>query len=167
MEKEQNPKEFIVTRTFNAPRNLVYKAFTDAESLAKWWGPKGFNMLVSKLELKPEGLFHYRMQSPEGFEMWGKFVYKEINAPEKIVFISAFSDEQGNTTRAPFSPVWPMEVLNVLTLLEENGKTTLTIKAVPVNATEEERAAFEAGLASMDQGFKGTFDQLDEFLLAR
>jgi uncharacterized protein YndB with AHSA1/START domain len=110
------PKEFTITRVFDAPRELVFKAQTEAEHLSKWWGPKGYTMLVAKLELRPGGTFHYSMRSPEGHEMWGKFVYREIVAPERIVFVNSFSDESGATVRAPFAPDWPLEVLNMLTL---------------------------------------------------
>jgi uncharacterized protein YndB with AHSA1/START domain len=80
------------------------------------------------------------------------------------VFVSSFSDEAGGITRAPFSPTWPIEVLNNLTLTEENGKTTLTLRGGPINPTHEERANFEGMFDSMQQGFGGTFDQLDEYL---
>src|SRR5262249_19009776 len=96
--------------------------------------------------------------------MWGKFVYREIVAPERIVFINSFSDEEGNTIRAPFSPTWPLEILNTLTLSEHKGKTTLTIRAVPFNAAKEESETFEAGLDSMRQGFNGSLDQLADYL---
>ena len=156
--------EFVISREFDAPRDLVWEAFTEGERLAQWWGPKGFKIMVSKLDLRPGGIFHYCMQSPDGQEMWGKFVYREIVAPERIVFILSFSDDKGNTTRAPFSPTWPLEVLNTLTLSEHEDKTTLTLRGGPINATEEERKTFEAEFDSMRQGFTGTFDQLAEYL---
>jgi uncharacterized protein YndB with AHSA1/START domain len=159
-------KEHVITRVFDAPRDLVWNAFTEAEQLAQWWGPKGFKIRVFGLDLRPGGLFHYSMQSPDGHNMWGKFVYREIVAPERMVFISSFSDEEGNTTRAPFfNGTWPLEVLNTLTLSEHEGKTTLTLRGGPVNATEEEQKTFEDGFESMQQGFKGTFDQLEEYLV--
>jgi uncharacterized protein YndB with AHSA1/START domain len=156
--------ELVITRTFDAPRELVFKAWTESEHLKHWWGPKGFTMNVSKLDLHPGGVFHYSMRSPDGHEMWGKFVYREIVAPEKIVFINSFSDEEGNITRAPFSPTWPLEVLNTLTLSEIEGKTRLTLRGGPINATEEERRTYEAGFESMKQGFGGTLDQLADYL---
>jgi uncharacterized protein YndB with AHSA1/START domain len=156
--------ELVITRTFDAPRELVFKAWTESEHLKHWWGPKGFTFGVSKLDLRPGGVFHYSMRSPDGHEMWGKFVYREIVAPEKIVFVNSFSDEEGNTVRAPFSPTWPLEVLNTLTLSENEGKTTLTLRGGPINATEEERKTYEAGFESMKQGFGGTFDQLADYL---
>jgi uncharacterized protein YndB with AHSA1/START domain len=156
--------ELILQRVFNAPRKIVFEAFTKSEHLNEWWGPKGFTMHTVKLDLRPGGIFHYRMKSPEGFQMWGKFVYREIIKPEKMVFVVSFSDEHGGITRHPMSATWPLEVLNTLTLEEENGKTTLTLRGAPINASEEEIKTFESNFPGMEQGFKGTFDQLEEFL---
>jgi uncharacterized protein YndB with AHSA1/START domain len=156
--------ELVITRVFDAPRDLVFKAWTEADRLAQWWGPKGFTMLVTKLDLRPEGQFHYCMRSPDGLEMWGRFVYREITPPERIVFISSFSDEQGSITRAPFAQDWPLEVLNTLTFSEEHGRTTLTLRGSPLNATEAELRMFVSMHESMQQGFKGTLDQLEACL---
>ncbi|HEV8282865.1 MAG TPA: SRPBCC domain-containing protein [Chitinophagaceae bacterium] len=165
-EKEsiKQANEFAIERVFNAPRHLVWKAFAEAERLAQWWGPAGFKMEVKKLELSPGGTFHYSMQSSDGFIMWGKFVYLQIVEPEKIVFILSFSDENGAITRAPMSATWPLEVFNVLTFKEHDGKTTVTLKGHPVNATEEEIETFRNEFEGMNQGFSSTFDQLDEYL---
>jgi uncharacterized protein YndB with AHSA1/START domain len=78
-------RELVITRTFDAPRELVFKAWTDPEHLQHWWGPKGFTFDVAKLDFRPGGIFHYSMRSPDGHVMWGKFVYREIVEPEKIV----------------------------------------------------------------------------------
>lgn len=96
--------------------------------------------------------------------MWGKFVYREIVAPEKLIFINSFSNEKGNLTRHPMSATWPLEVLNTLTLSEHEGKTTVTLRGGPLNATELERKTFKDGHKSMQQGFKGTLDQLAAYL---
>jgi len=156
-------KELVITRVLNAPRELVYKAWTEAERLAQWWGPKGFTFKVAQLDFREGGSFLYSMNN-NGFEMWGKFVYHEIVPPERIVFVNSFSDKDGNLTRAPFSATWPLEVRNTLTLTEKDGKTALVLRGGPINATTEEQATFEAGRASMEQGFGGTFEQLDEYL---
>ena len=111
-------------------------------------------------------MFHYGMKTPDGHEMWGKFVYREIDPPKKCVFVVSFSDAQGGTTRHPMSPTWPLEVLNTTTLVEEDEKTRMTMHRLPINATAEERKTFEEGRGSMQQGFKGTLDQLDTYLAA-
>ncbi len=156
--------EFTVSRTFNAPRDVVWKAYTELDALSKWWGPKGFVWLGGTLDFKPGGMFHYGMRSPDGHEMWGKFNYREIVPKTKIVFTNSFSDKNGATLRAPFAADWPLEVLNNVTFSEAGGKTTMTLTGSPFNATEEENARFEAMRPSMNQGFAGTFDQLEAYL---
>src|SRR5258707_11742505 len=150
---------FELTRSFNGPRSTVWQVYTDIDHLSRWWGPKGFTWLKGTLDLRPGGMFHYGMQAPNGAEMWGKFVYREIVAPQRIVFVNSFSDQDGNTTRAPFSPNWPLEVLNTVLFKEQDDKTTLEMTGTPVNATPEEQQMFESMRPSMDQGFKGTLDQ--------
>ena len=157
-------QEFVITRVFDAPRELVWKAWTDRERLMQWFGPKGFALKVATLDFRPGGTFHYSMRSPDGKEMWGKFVYREIVAPERIVLVNSFSDEKGNLTRHPFSPGWPLEMLSTTTFTEQAGKTTLTLRWAPVNATEAERKTFDSSHDGMRQGWTGTFEQLDEYL---
>jgi uncharacterized protein YndB with AHSA1/START domain len=161
--KTQEGKEFTISRVFNAPKELVYKAFSEAEALAQWWGPKGSEIHVSKLDFNPGGIFHYSMKSPMG-EMWGLFKYLEMVKPERVVFINCFSDKDQNVIPMPYFPVWPLEVLNILTLTEHEGKTILTLRGGPINATEAEHKAFIEMNKNMEQGFAGTFAQLEEYL---
>ena len=158
-------KQLVITRVFNAPRATVFKMWTKEEHLKNWWGPAGFDLNIKQLDLKAGGIFHYSMGS-NGMEMWGQFIYVEIVPPEKLVFINTFSDEDGNITPSPFMPGWPLEVINTVTFEEEEGKTTVTIKGNPHNATEEEYKVFESAIASLQQGFGGTFDRLDEYLVS-
>ena len=156
--------EFTVSRTFNAPRAAVWKAYSDLNALSKWWGPKGFAWIEGKLDFRPGGVFHYGMRAPTGQEMWGKFLYRELAAPERLVFTNSFSDRDGNTVRAPFAKDWPLEVLNEVTFTEQNGATTVAMRGTPFNATDSEKKRFEAMKPSMNMGFKGTLDQLEEYL---
>ena len=162
--ENQSPKVFLISRTFDSPRNLVVRAFTEGERLSKWWGPKGLEFVKCTLDLRPGGLFHYCMRSPDGNEMWGKFVYHEIELPDRMVFVNSFSDASGRTTRAPFNPNWPLEVRNLVTFTEDGAKTTVTLRGAPINASDAEIAAFESFFGSMEQGFGGTFDQLESYL---
>ncbi|MGE7667051.1 SRPBCC domain-containing protein [Ureibacillus composti] len=153
-----------VTHTFNAPRELVFKALTSPEHLINWWGPKGWTFEVHTSYFHPGGVFHYSQKPADGSVMWVKFVYKEIIEPEKIVYCSFFSDEEGNAIRAPFDENWPMEILNTITLNEDEGKTTLTMIVAPVSPTEEEDKTFEDSKGMAKEGYSGTYDQLDEYL---
>ena len=156
--------EFVITRTFDAPRDLVWKAHTDCKHLMQWWGPKGFKMKACNLDLRPGGVFHYCLRSLDGQDMWGKFVYREVVAPERLVHIVSFSDEKQGVTRHPLSPTWPLQTLATATFTQHDGKTTLTVRWVPHNATDEERKTFAANQEGMRQGWTGTMDQLAEYL---
>jgi uncharacterized protein YndB with AHSA1/START domain len=156
--------QLVVTREFDAPRDLVWKAWTEPDRLARWWGPKGSEIRVARLDLRPGGVFHYSMKTPNGPLMWGLFAYREVVPTERIVFVNSFSDAAGGLTRNPWIATWPLEILNTLTLTEHGGKTTLTLRGGPINATAEELQAFEAGRAGMQGGFAGTFDKLDRYL---
>lgn len=155
---------FIIKRTFNAPRNLVWKAWTEREWLMQWFGPKGTTMPVAKMDFRPGGMFHFCLRTPDGHEMWGKFVYREITAPERIVLIHSFSDANGGVTRHPMSPTWPLEMLSTTTFVEHEGKTTVTIEWLPHNASDVERNTFNNSHGSMQQGWSGTFEQLEAYL---
>jgi len=132
-----------------------------------WWGPKGFTSPVCKLDLRPGGTMHYCMRSPDGHEMWGKFSFREVVAPERLVYINSFSDAQGGLTRHPMSPTWPLELLTTVLFEEQGGRTTVTIRwGLLPSATEPERKTFNDGHSSMQQGWTGTLDQLRAYLEA-
>ncbi len=163
--KKSESSDFVISRVFDAPRERVWKAFTDPEHMKQWWGPKGFTVIASKMDLRPGGTYHYGMQAPDGTPMWGKFVYREITPPERMVFVNSFSDEAGGITRHPMSPTWPLEMLSTFTFEEHpGGKTKLTIRWSAHNATAEERKTFDSGHDSMHQGWGGTLDQLAGYL---
>jgi uncharacterized protein YndB with AHSA1/START domain len=157
-------KEFVISRLLKAPRELVFACFTDPEHMKQWWGPKGFTVIASKMDLRPGGFYHYGMRAPDGSAMWGKFVYREIEKPSRIVLVNAFSDEKGGITRHPMAPTWPLQMLSTFLFETEGDSTRLTIKWVPLNPTDEERVTFEGGFASMNQGWSGTFEQLEAYL---
>lgn len=160
----KNANELLITRTFNAPRQLVFDAFTKPEHLAHWWGPVGFELTVIKMDLREGGQFHYSMKNEQGYELFGLFLYKKIDAPNSIEFTNGFADKNGAFARSAFLPVFPLEVYNTWTFTEKDGKTTLALSGRPYQATEEETKAFMDLRANMDQGFGGTFDQLESYL---
>ncbi len=160
---ETAKEAFVVTRTFDAPRELVFKAWTESEHLSRWFGPGG-STRVARNDLHPGGVLHYAMQMPGGQEMWGKWVYTEISPPERLVFVQSFSDPEGNTAPSPFHANWPLEVFSVVTFAETGGKTTVTLQGFPVNATGVERKAFTAMHGGMQKGWAGVLDQLEALL---
>jgi len=161
----QQSRPFILTREFNAPRPLVWQAWTECDRLVQWFGPKGFTMPTAKMDFRPDGMFHYCLNAPNGTMVWGKFVYREIVPMEKLVWVNSFSDPEGGTTSHPFSKdPWPLHMLTVVTFAENAGKTTVTVNWLPLDASEAERKTFDAGRDSMTQGWGGTMEQLTAYL---
>jgi len=158
-------KPFVTSRVFDAPRERVWKAWTDAAELKHSWGPLGFKVHTAKVDLRPGGMFLYGMTAPDGQQMWGRFLYREIEAPRKLVCIVSFSDPQGGVTRHPWSPGWPLHIMSTVEF-EEQGprKTRVTISWLPHEASDAEGKTFDEGRDSMKQGWGGTLDQLAEYL---
>jgi uncharacterized protein YndB with AHSA1/START domain len=111
---KEKEHELVLTRVFDAPRELVWKVWTDPKHVARWWGPHGFTNPVCELDVRPGGAIRIHMRGPDGtvYPMTG--VYLEIVEPERIVFTSAALGADGN----------PMfEVLTTVTFAEQGGKT--------------------------------------------
>ena len=164
---EGQDRQFVISRTFDAPRDLMWKIWTERDHLAKWFGPKGVTIVSAKNDLRVGGVFHYGMKTADGKMMWGKWIYREIVPPQRLVFIVSFSDEQGGVARHPLNAEWPLETLSTVTFAEQDGKTEVTVRWTPHNATESERKTFETNREGMKQGWGGTFDRLAEYLEER
>jgi len=167
MTDQSNQKPGLkIVRYFNAPKEVVFEAFANAEALAEWWGPAGVPLTVKSLDFTPGGKFHYKMDG-NGQTMWGLFRYITISRPELIEFVSSFSDEEGNVCKSPFPMDFPLEIFNELTLTDKDGRTTLTLQGHPINATPEQEETYASIHGNMQEGFKGTFDQLERYLESR
>lgn len=154
-------QELILERVFNAPRELVFKAFSQAEHLKHWWGPRGWTLTVCNVDFRPGGIWHYCMKCIDqnqgdfyGFESWGKAVYQEIVEAEKIVYVDYFSDAEGNEAEGMPSP------LITMTFTEFEGKTKLVNRAQYPSA-EALKTVIDMG---MEQGVTETWDRLAEHL---
>ncbi len=149
----------VITRTFDAPRSLVFKAWTESERVKRWWGPKSFTTPVCEVDLRLGGVFRTCMRSPDGQEFWSQGVYREIVDPERIVCTDSFADEEGNLV-APehygMSPEWPAEALITVTFTEHAGKTRLTLQHSPVPPGRDRDLC--------QQGWEESFDKLADYL---
>ena len=85
-EMEERERELVITRIFDAPRHLVFQAWTEPERVARWWGPQGFVMTYCDMDIRPGGTFRVCMRSPEGTEYWKQGTYREVVAPERLVY---------------------------------------------------------------------------------
>lgn len=161
----KNNSLFKLERTFAAPRDVVFKVWTQPEHLGKWMAPKGFQSEYKKADVRAGGMYHYVMTSPDGGQMWGKVVYKELKFPSRLVYLQYFSDEAGGVTRHPMSATWPLEMLTTI-LFEEvhKTKTKIILTWEPQDASQEELETFENAKAGMSQGWGGTFELLESYL---
>lgn len=162
--RRHGDKPFILTRVFAAPRQRVWRAWTDRDELMRWFGPAGFAMPVCRLDLRAGGGLHYCLRDAAGHEMWGKWTFREVVAPERLVLVQSFSDAQGGITAHPMAPTWPRETLSETRFVEADGKTSMELRWSVHNGTPEEHATFDAAHDGMRQGWAGTMAQLDAHL---
>jgi uncharacterized protein YndB with AHSA1/START domain len=155
---EAAESELVITRVFDAPRELVFRAWTEPERVMRWWGPKGFTAPFCTIDLRPGGVSHCCMRSPEGKDYWSKGVYREIAPPERLVYTDSFSDAEGNVVPAShygMSGDWPLELLVTVTFEEHEGKTKLTLRHAGIPAGENSDLA--------EAGWNESFDKLAEY----
>lgn len=155
---------FVIVRKFKRPRAVVWKAWSDADQLKHWWGPKGCSLDVARFEFRPGGFFHYAMKFDNAPTMWGRFNYREISAPARLVWLNSFANERCGIARAPFSESCPLEIQNSVTFTEHAGTTTVTLRAEPFGEIDGERIYFEELHPSLEKGYGGTFDMLADHL---
>lgn len=156
--------ELVITRVFDAPRELVWKAWTEPGIVKKWWGPKIFKAPAIEIDFRVGGKYLFCMQSDVGEEVWKKGIwstgiYKEIVPMEKIVCTDSFADEKGNVvpaTRYGMSADFPMEMLITATFKDyDKGKTEMMLRHEGMPASDIEGAR---------QGWNESLDKLAEAL---
>jgi uncharacterized protein YndB with AHSA1/START domain len=151
-------KTVSITRTFNLPLQTLWKAFSEAESFKKWWGPEGYTCPDCTIDFKVGGRYLANMKGPDGTDNWSTGEYQEIVPLKKIVYLDSFSDEKGNIisgTEAGLPGEWPMELNVTVTFEESNGKTILKI-----NQTGIPEAMYDDCI----KGWQQCFDKLEKNL---
>jgi uncharacterized protein YndB with AHSA1/START domain len=146
-------QELVITRIVDAPRDLVFKAWTEPERVVRWYGPKGYTMPFCKIDLRPGGVFHYCMRSPEGRDHWGKGTYFEIVAPERVVYTDAMSDAEGNIIDpAQFGMNdWPAETIVTVTFADHEGKTKITLHQTILESIAKRTGAERGWIETLDR----------------
>ena len=142
-----NDREVVLTRVFDAPRRLVFDAFSKAELLKRWFGPRGWSLVVCEVDLKVGGGFRFVLRGPDGKEMGMRGVYREIVPPERSVHMESFDD-------------YPGESQVTAIFVEQGGKTTLTA-TVLYPSKEVRDAVIKSG---MEHGAAESYDKLAEML---
>ncbi|MVN85571.1 SRPBCC domain-containing protein [Deinococcus sp. HMF7620] len=157
----EHNKELVLERTFAAPPELVFAAFTQPEHLRQWWGPRGWTLTHCTVDLRPGGRWHYCMKCVDpaqgdfyGMESWGLGIYQEIEAPGRLVYTDYFSDAEGTINEElPTTQ-------SILTFEEVDGQTRVVSRSV--YATPEAlKTVMDMGML---QGITETWDRLAEYL---
>jgi uncharacterized protein YndB with AHSA1/START domain len=157
--------DFTISRILSAPRILVYKAWTEPERMAQWSTFGDSSLSFNSFDLRPGGLLHSVMRSPDGGEMWGRSIFEEIVPGEHVSYIQSFSDADGGITRHPLSETWPLRMHTTLSFEDAGGgRTSLTIRWRPVDANEAEQQTFDTSHDGMRQGWEGMLDNLSAYL---
>jgi uncharacterized protein YndB with AHSA1/START domain len=144
-------RELVLTRVFDAPRDLVWKAWTEPERVVQWMGPRGFTSTILKADFRPGGAYRFHMRGPDGTDHWQQGVYREIVKPERIVCTYAWADAEGKATRP--------ETLLTVSFAEQGDKTMLTLH----------QAVFESVTARdlHGEGWSSSLERLAECLANR
>jgi len=137
--------ELVMTRAFAAPRETVFRAWTEAEHFARWFGPRGATLPFCRLEARPGGVLHYQHAFPDYEDVWVRGAYGEVAAPERISFTCHFSDPSGARVDRPG---FPSEMTISVTFAEEGGGTRVTIRQTGLDADQGE---VQGWLESLDR----------------
>jgi uncharacterized protein YndB with AHSA1/START domain len=151
---ESSEWDLAMTRIFDAPRELVFKLWTESGHVAQWWGPTGFTNPVCELDLRPGGEIRIHMRAPNGAVHPMKAVFQEIVEPERLVFMSSALDENGNSM---------FDVLSTAIFAEQHGKTLLTLQLHVIKTT----ASALHYLKGMEAGWTQTFDRLGDYVASK
>lgn len=146
--------ELVMERFFMAPRELVFSAYTEPDHIKNWWGPNGWMTTNYQMDVRPGGIWHYCMRSPEGEEAWGKAVFQEVTAPERLVYIDNFSDENGNDVEG-------FADMKITVEFVEEGNGTRLVNRTLFASEEELKKVTDMGAV---EGMTETLDRLEQYL---
>ncbi len=153
---------YVLERVFDAPRELVWKTWTDPELLPRWYGPR-VETIVHRLEVKPGGLWLLEMQMG-GNSNYQRVEYTEVTPPERLVWLHSNSDADWSIISSPMMADWPRVLLTTVTFEEDGGQTKMRLTWVPHEASEAEIAGFAAAMDGMDKGWGAGMELLATLL---
>jgi uncharacterized protein YndB with AHSA1/START domain len=144
-------RELVLNRVFDAPRELVFQAWTDPKHLAQWWGPKGFTNPVCEVDARPGGALRIVMRAPDGTEHPMRGIFREIVRPQRLVFSNVAVDDNGNSL---------LEGVAIVTFADQGGKTKVTIQISAIPLVEQAAAMIEG----MEAGWTQSLERLGAHL---
>ena len=125
-------RELVISRVFEAPRELVFRAWTDSRHVAEWWGPNGFTITVQEMDVRPGGVWRFVMHAPNGVDYPNRVVFREVTPPERLVYAHGSDDAADESSFEA-----------TVTFEDEGGKTRLTLRQTYATAEQREYAARE------------------------
>ena len=152
LDLETDARSIIGVREFDAPRDLVFAAFTDPKHLTQWWGPNGFTTTTSSFEFRPGGVWRFVMHGPDGRDYQNRVTYEEIVPPERIVYRHGGGDD-----------VEPVQFRQTIVFEDLGGRTRITWRGDFPSAAERDRVIKDHGA---DKGLLQTLARLSEFVAA-
>lgn len=154
--------QFVTDRTFDAPRALVWRSWTDPDLLARWYGP-GVETIIHKYDLKPGGVWLNEMKWGEKSDL-SRMDFTEVVENEKLVWHHASTDADWNVISNPMMPDWPRILLTVVTFADQGNQTAVRLTWTPHEATEAEIACFAGAMEGFGSGWGAGFKIIDEIL---
>lgn len=156
------PSEYIIDHSFNAKRNLVWKAFTDPKFLNRWYGP-GIETVIHGFDLKPGGQWLNEMKWGEKAD-FSSMTFQEVTPEEKLVWHHCSTDKDWNIVDNQMMPDWPRTLLTTVTFAENGDKTDLRLSQIPLHATDAQNACFTNMMAGMSKGWGSGFAIIEDIL---
>lgn len=153
---------YVLDREFDAPADLVWRTWTDAELLPRWYGPR-VETIIHQLDVKPGGLWLNEMKW-DGNSNYQRVEYTEVSPPNRLVWLHSMSDADWNVIANPMMPDWPMVLLTTITFEESRGRTKMRLTWVPHEASEAEIKCFAAAIGGMDKGWGAGMELLSALL---
>jgi uncharacterized protein YndB with AHSA1/START domain len=150
LDLERDPRSIIATRMLDAPRELVWTAWTDPKHLAQWWGPDGFSTTTSAFDFRPGGVWRFVMHGPDGRDYQNRITFDEIVKPERIAYHHGGGED-----------VEPVQFTTTVTFEDLGGKTRLTLHAVFPSAADRDRVVKDYGA---DKGAMQTLSRLADYV---
>jgi len=168
LEQQSSGKhKFVINQAFDAALELMFEMWTDPKHFSQWLAPMGFEMRFIRADIKPGGSTFYFMTGEGAAKMYGRAEYLQIEKPDRIVYTQQFCDEQEHIRRHPMSPTWPETMLTTVELSAEGpDRSRVTVTWEPYGpTTREELETFIKARGGMTQGWTGSFDKLEAYLL--
>lgn len=154
--------KYILDRVFDAPRDLVWRAWTDPDILHRWYGPN-IETVIHAFDLQPGGAWLNEMKMGANSD-FSKMVFQEVSAPEKLVWHHSSTDADWNIVASPMMADWPRTLLTTVIFEDLGDKTNVRLSQVPIDPTEAEIACFASVMGGMDKGWGSGYAIIDELL---